>query len=451
MRRIYLICLAFMLIVSPSFLEGSWEALNIPTKIGFGKVCAINEQTIFVWGAKGLWKTFNGKDWLLDSNYSPGQILYFVDDTLGFLSGYVITTDGGKTWQTGDTVNGIVGNISFPKNQNLIGYGDAYDDVRKTTDGGWHWKELPPFPKLFPGYEQDIFPKDVCFPTVDTGYVLAEILKVLTRDPYNVEAHYGYFKTTDGGQSWVVNREVMNDSTFNPYEMSFPENASVGYMAGGSCKGGGRLFKTTNGGITWDTVLNYSPYRQTIYSISFPETDKVGYVFGDSVAHRTTDGGKTWQTVRITHDSTFFRCYFINNRVGFITGHNNDSDVFISSLNSAHPYIPGFVLKTTDGLFGIEEDYTELESSKLIEASVPAIFNNNLAIRYNVEEPGEIRASLYNVSGVLMQSLAPINTTSLTGVLNFNAEYPSGVYFVKLDFCCSKGRQSKTLKTISIR
>jgi photosystem II stability/assembly factor-like uncharacterized protein len=131
----------FVLLLVPLLLQASWEILDLPTDRGFGAIWALNEQNIFVLGHQGLWKTFNGLDWVMDT---VGGNIYFVDDTLGSLTGWIITTDGGRTWQKGDTVNGFLYDISFPQGQSLVGYGTGYDDVRKTDDGGWHWSQLPP-------------------------------------------------------------------------------------------------------------------------------------------------------------------------------------------------------------------------------------------------------------------------------------------------------------------
>ncbi|MBD3286205.1 hypothetical protein GF359_06690, partial [candidate division WOR-3 bacterium] len=264
-------------------IYANWEILDLPTDRGFGAIWAIDEQNIFVSGHQGLWKTFDGIEWVMDTGYQTSCI-YFVDDTLGFLGGYYITTDGGKTWQKGDTINGGVGSISFPKDESLIGYGTGYDDVRKTTDGCWHWQILPPLPEVYPDAEEETNPYRISFPSnPDTGYVTAQCTEWIPigGGEYDYFPRQSYFKTTDGGE-------------------------------------------------TWDTVLKDLPH---IASISFPETDQVGYVFGDSLAHKTTDGGKTWKVAYFTHDSIWGHSHFLNNRVGFVTG-----KVVSSTLSLYYPY-----------------------------------------------------------------------------------------------------------------
>ncbi|NLI98632.1 hypothetical protein GX441_08250, partial [bacterium] len=335
-KRPFLIALVLIWSTSPFSITASWEILDLPTDRGFTEICAIDEHNIFVVGDEGLWKTFDGSNWALDTVIPFFEYVYFADDTLGFIGYNHLTTDGGKTWNKVDgTFPGW--NIYFPPGQSLLGYGgySLSGDLNYprchlyiTTDGGWHWDTLPALPEVYSDSKENIYLSNLSFPTFDTGYVTATCTKIINDSTF--EDHYSYFKTTDGGETWVLNEEGLWNDDFRPYLVDFPENATVGYMAGGD----GKVFKTTNGGATWDTVLKDRPY---IVSMCFPENDQVGYVFGDSVANKTTDGGKTWQTAYLTHDSTFYECHFINNRVGFVTGHKN---MALLSM----PYDPGFVL-----------------------------------------------------------------------------------------------------------
>jgi hypothetical protein len=214
----------------------------------------------------------------------------------------------------------------------------------------------------------------------------------------------------------------------------------TGYYDEGAT-GYGCLYKTTDGGATWDTVLVDRPY---IVSMCFPESDQVGYVFGDSVAHKTTDGGKTWKEAVITHDSTFYKCHFINDSVGFVTGHKN---MPLLSM----PYDPGFVLKTTDGLLGIaEEDWVKVVP-EFVELSAPAIFRDELIVSYSSRAEGRLKATLFDAAGREVQTLEWISVYS-SGSLHFSgAELASGVYFVRAEFSSAEGNQSKTIRAVKVR
>lgn len=341
-------------------------------------------------------------------------------------------------WLKGDTVNGNVVKISFPKGQSLVGYGLGYDYISKTTDGGWHWNQLPPLPDVYPGFDEIISPSRISFPgNLDTGYLTVTCIKKLSES--EIERHSSYFKTTDGGQTWVLNEEGLYNDDFNPYLVDFPQNPSVGYMVGG----GAKVFKTTNGGATWDTVFQTPEGYPNVYDICFPENDQVGYVLNDTMIHKTTDGGQTWRTFGLGQDTVFLRCHFLDNLVGFISG--------TGTTGASFYYTPGFVMKTTDGLLGIaEENWVDCEP-RLFEISTPAVFSQKLVLRYQAREPGEISASLYDASGSLIESLVPVYTAQGSGSLNFNPGLPSGVYFVRLEFASTGGNQNKTVRTVKVR
>ncbi|MBN2380743.1 hypothetical protein JXM67_13170 [candidate division WOR-3 bacterium] len=406
--------LAFVLSILPVF--ASWEILDMPTDRGFGAIWAINEQTIFVSGHHGLWKTFDGANWELDTIWIQPPFIYFTDDTLGFLKGSILTIDGGKTWQKGDTVNGNVGPLSFPQGQSLIGYGLGLYDVRMTTDGGWHWNELPSFPDVYPGFDEEILPRKIWFARdPDTGYVTADLLKILSHDPFDVEPHYSFFKTTDGGQTWILNEEGLWNDDFSPYLVDFPENASVGYMKGG----GGKVFKTTDGGETWDTVFRTPEGYPNIYDISFPESDQVGYVLNDTMIHKTTDGGKTWRTFGLGQDTVFLRCHFLNDSVGFISGTGT------TAYNSLNPYTPGFVMKTTDGLLGIaENDWVDVEPENL---QVISPIGRKVVLRYSNQAQG-FHVQVFNALGRRVDEL---HSSQTSGIVTWGEGEPSGVYFIR--------------------
>gem|GEM_PF-3403074 len=450
----------FVLLLVPLLLQTNWEILDLPTDRGFTEICAIDEQTIFVAGHDGMWYTFDGITWSLDTMGWPSAP-WFADDTLGFLYrfedgdglGTFRSTDGGRTWtpitdQNGDTLR--LGGFSFPKGQNMIGYALLLLDggrVVKTENGGLNWEVVSPFPDVYSEAEEIIDPRGTSFPSEpDTGYVPADCIEKVPigGGEYDYIERYSYFKTTDGGQTWVLNEEGLWNDDFNPSYIDFPQNPNIGYMAGTLARGSdfvGYVYKTTDGGATWDTVLKDRPY---IVSMCFPESDQVGYVFGDSVAHKTTDGGKTWKEAVITHDSTFYKCHFVNDSVGFVTGHKN--------MTLCMPYDPGFVLKTTDGLLGIAEDDWVDVQPELVEITAPALFSRELACRYQARESGRIRLTLFDAAGREVQSLGWCEVGCGEGSLSFNgALLPTGVYFIRVEFVSARGNENQTLRAVKVR
>lgn len=433
----------------------SWEILQLPTDRGFTEIWATDEQHIFVGGHEGLWKTFDSENWTLDSMGNSPGFVYFVDDTLGFTMGFNWTsalhrtTDGGKTWNVVKDGNGdttFAQEVTFPRNQSTLGYLFGWDrldpyksSIYKTTDGGTNWEKQPPLPDVYPSSQESISPSDICFPDdPDTGYLAATCIKHLSEG--EIEYHSSYFKTTDGGQTWVLNEEGLWNDDFGVGHIAFPENATVGYMAGG----GGKVFKTTNGGVTWDTVFRTPEGYPNIYDICFPVTDQVGYVLNDTMIHKTTDGGETWRTFGLGMDTVFLRCHFLNDSLGFISGTGTTAYNLL--------YTPGFVMKTTDGLLGITEEDWDDVGPAIIEVSTSLVFTDELVVSYSSREPGRLRASLYDAAGREVRSLGLLSVNPGQGSLSFNgANLPSGVYFVRVEFSSAEGNQSKTIKAVKVR
>jgi photosystem II stability/assembly factor-like uncharacterized protein len=193
-KHLHSILALFVVLLIPFLGYASWEILDLPTDRGFTETCAIDEQNIFVVGHQALWSTFDGINWELDTTYRPHYI-YFVDDTLGFIGGNRF-----PNW-----------NVDFPPGQSLLGYGgySLSGDLNyprchlyKTTDGGWHWDTLPPLPEVYLESQEDINLEELCFPVdPDTGYVTAMCREWISEE--DVIERRSYFKTTDGGETWV--------------------------------------------------------------------------------------------------------------------------------------------------------------------------------------------------------------------------------------------------------
>lgn len=84
----------------------------------------------------------------------------------------------------------------------------------------------------------------------------------------------------------------------------------------------GQLFKTTNGGSSWNTV----PSMPGGYEIQFTSND-IGWMMAESAnlssykrLYRTTDGGDNWEIILSGNsDTTFLSMYFINDSIGWLS------------------------------------------------------------------------------------------------------------------------------------
>ncbi len=107
------------------------------------------------------------------------------------------------------------------------------------------------------------------------------------------------FKSTDGGATWVQSfqpgTDIVNDEirgiSVDPADPNI-------LLAGGNTEGGqGQVFRSTNGGSTWDRVL---AGQQPILDLRFVNDLRAGVIAffgGTGGAFRSTDTGLNWQQV----------------------------------------------------------------------------------------------------------------------------------------------------------
>ncbi len=125
----------------------------------------------------------------------------------------------------------------------------------------------------------------------------------------------GVYRSDDGGQSWQ--HKGLKESEHIGKIIVHPKNSNVVYVAAIGplwSKGGDRgLFKTTNGGETWENVLSIDEHTgvndvvmdprnpEVLYASTFQRRRHVyTYVGGGpgSGLHKSTDGGATWQKIQ---------------------------------------------------------------------------------------------------------------------------------------------------------
>jgi photosystem II stability/assembly factor-like uncharacterized protein len=132
------------------------------------------------------------------------------------------------------------------------------------------------------------------------------------------------FLSSNGGTNWV-NTVGANLGTTAMYSIKMV-NSSTGYTTGGA----GKVFKTVNGGLDWDSVT-FAGVTGILYCGDFIDAN-TGWVCGASgVIKKTTDAGLTWNTQTSGVTTTLYRIDMIDANTGYVSGAS------------------GVVRKTTDG------------------------------------------------------------------------------------------------------
>lgn len=128
-------------------------------------------------------------------------------------------------------------------------------------------------------------------------------------------------KTEDGGESWQE-LDVSINATFLK---TFILNENEFFTSRGG------LYKTTNGGNSFNELSNLSDYAGAILGIHFFDSNE-GVIYKEGNIFKTTDGGNVWD---ITYTEAGFAStmQFVSKDVGFISGGITNGD---SSIGEIH-------------------------------------------------------------------------------------------------------------------
>ena len=159
---------------------------------------------------------------------------------------------------------------------------------------------------------------------------------------WTIRATGDVFKTTDGGETWETQANLGEFLRCVKFA-----NDKVGYI--GSLQGvfGGpgsvsRIFKTIDGGSTWtDLTSAISPAPIGVCGISVVNEKTVygcGAFYRPARVYKTLDGGETWTNIDMSpYASSLVDVHFFTPKFGYVVGYGSGDK------------IGGIILKTTDG------------------------------------------------------------------------------------------------------
>jgi photosystem II stability/assembly factor-like uncharacterized protein len=190
-----------------------------------------------------------------------------------------------------------------PRNRSLWYLANASGGLWKTTNRGNNWEPI---------FDEGGSYSLGCV-TIDTRN--SDVIWLGTgENSSNRSVGYGdgIYKSTDGGQSWK--HMGLSDSQHIGRILVDPRDSDVVFVAaeGPLWSGGGDrgLFKSTDGGRTWEAVLEISDNTgvtdiafdpcdgDVLYAASYQRRRHVGLLIGggpESGIYKTTDGGRTWK------------------------------------------------------------------------------------------------------------------------------------------------------------
>ena len=208
-------------------------------------------------------------------------------------------------WQsTGPRMQGgRIESIACPKGKSTVIYAAAGSgNLWKSTNNGTNWHPIFDHESTFAIGDVAVAPSDANTVWVGTGE------RLMARSSY---AGTGVFKSTDAGQTW--HNMGLHDShhigriVIHPTDPNLVYVAAIGHMFTFNDERG--LYKTSDGGKTWDRVLHLDEKTavidvvmdprapNTVYATTWERDRKAwGHIaYGpNSGIHKTTDGGRTW-------------------------------------------------------------------------------------------------------------------------------------------------------------
>jgi photosystem II stability/assembly factor-like uncharacterized protein len=270
-----------------------------------GLVYAPQNNTLFVstWTG-GVWKSTDyGVNWDY-TNFNPGYTAYVRLDPNNpnhLFSGYVHggnyeTLDGGASWSQHSFAPSPE-TFAFAANSDL--YASKGMQVFKSTDNGYTWQEKSTGLVACP---TRCFASFISTDPVDANTIYAA-MRSIYQDPVMGEVSTGYlYKTTDGGDTWV---SIMNGIT-NGYLHHLavdPVDRSVLYV---STYDG--IFKSTDGGATWAQASKDLQYTDINMVAVDPHNNMVVYAGSEGTGvYRSMDGGKSWSSFNYGMSSGYVR------------------------------------------------------------------------------------------------------------------------------------------------
>ncbi len=388
----------------------AWELCSKGTRNDLNSVFAIDSQTCFAAGFGGIMlKTIDGgKNWEEQRVRTDSAItgMYFVNRDTGWAvgwHGYIIKTiDGGENWfQQNSNTTAPLYRVYFVNSH--IGYavGDSGAVVR-TFDGGTTWQ-----PKYTQNWDRH---SGLCFPTASTGFITPM---------------WGgrIFHTRDSGTTWDT---LIASPEFGHKFLSIDFADSLTGYALSKQSYYTYIFKTTDGGESWDSLTHIIGLDLSWVHVRSKDTVYVCGSFGN--IQRSVNGGKNWE--------------FINDYLGFWTEEHLQCIRFAKSSHVGWTVgTGGTIIKMNEkGITAIDDDgHIKLKKIPNISFTVSHIKGRGkrqtIHIEYRLLQAETVSLKLYTIKGSLV-SVIMQESYKASGNYSLHYNVPklsAGVYFCNLE------------------
>ncbi|MFA6542318.1 MAG: YCF48-related protein [Bacteroidota bacterium] len=326
MKIVFSLAAVIFLIPAISFAQWELRYPDIPAD-QINDIVFLDDSTGFAVNSGGcVLKTTDGGDsWKIKAHFQREIFseIKFLDAQQGFAFSpyshigdpisFIYTTDGGNYWNQGTAYLGDALTFLPVSISNIIKSKDN-GSIEKLDNVLGLWTPMYTVPIFYGSDVPDPYGTVVQFQQLPGKRIVALGSSDRAKRNGIISDSVSFIlKSDDAGTTWDT---LWCDLPFVFTTLSF-HNDSVGWM-GGECD---RIYKTTDGGISWIRQYSDSTNEFFITSISSPDGVHIFAVDGSGRVISSDNGGEQWHSIQVgQYYNHIFSITFLNSMKGFLAG-----------------------------------------------------------------------------------------------------------------------------------